>query len=108
MCSMDKAPGPDGFTMGFFIKCWEVLKQDIMEVFHNFHSFVFFERSLNATLQSLDPEEEWFKRIKGFQTYKSHRQHLQDHSKGPGWEAEKGNGETDRLRTDGLTLKEDK
>ncbi|WMV54522.1 hypothetical protein MTR67_047907 [Solanum verrucosum] len=26
----NKGPGPDGFTMVFFIKCWEILKQDIM------------------------------------------------------------------------------
>ena len=26
----DKAPGPDGFTMAFFQKCWPVLQDDIM------------------------------------------------------------------------------
>ncbi len=30
----DKALGPDGFTTGFFQACWEVLKIDIMNVFH--------------------------------------------------------------------------
>lgn len=38
MCARDKAPSPDGYTMGFFIKCWEILKHDIMETFHNFRT----------------------------------------------------------------------
>jgi len=29
----DKAPGPDGFTVAFFQKCWGFLKTDIMDVF---------------------------------------------------------------------------
>jgi len=33
----DKAPGPDGFTMAFFQKCWDILKYDIMSVFAEFH-----------------------------------------------------------------------
>ncbi|KAF3681842.1 Ribose-phosphate pyrophosphokinase 2, chloroplastic [Capsicum annuum] len=27
-CVKDKAPGPDGFTMGFFIKYWEIVKHE--------------------------------------------------------------------------------
>jgi hypothetical protein len=34
----DKALGPNGFTMTFFHKCWEVLKKDIVAVFSEFHS----------------------------------------------------------------------
>jgi hypothetical protein len=26
----DKAPGPDGFTMAFFQKCWSVIEDDVM------------------------------------------------------------------------------
>ena len=26
----DKAPEPDGFTMGFFQKCWSVVEEDVM------------------------------------------------------------------------------
>jgi hypothetical protein len=32
----DKAPGPDGFTMAFFQKCWDILKTDIMDFLQNF------------------------------------------------------------------------
>ena len=52
MCAIDKAPGPDGYTMGFFIKCWDVVKKDIMDTFKNFHSHNIFEKSFNH-------KEEW-------------------------------------------------
>jgi hypothetical protein len=29
----DKAPGPDGFTMGFFQKCWKVVESDVLRSF---------------------------------------------------------------------------
>jgi hypothetical protein len=34
----EKAPGPDGFTGIFYRRCWGIIKQDILEVFHHlFH-----------------------------------------------------------------------
>jgi hypothetical protein len=53
----DKAPGPDGFTMAFFQKCWGILKQDIMVVFSEFHNSRQFEKSFNATFVSLIPKK---------------------------------------------------
>lgn len=37
LCAVDKAPGPDGFTIGFFKECWEVIREDVMQTIHNFH-----------------------------------------------------------------------
>jgi hypothetical protein len=34
----DKVLGLDGFSIAFFQKCWEVLKEDIMAVFKELHS----------------------------------------------------------------------
>jgi hypothetical protein len=51
----DKSPGYDGFTMGFFQACWEVLKAYIVNVFHEFHARGTFEKSFNATFMSLIP-----------------------------------------------------
>jgi hypothetical protein len=45
----DKAQGPNGFTMAFFRVCWDVIKANIMGVFHDFHASIKFEKSLNAT-----------------------------------------------------------
>jgi hypothetical protein len=53
----NKAPGPDGFTMAFFQKCWDMLKIDIMDVFAEFHTRGKFEKSFNATFVSLIPKK---------------------------------------------------
>ncbi|CAN4119502.1 unnamed protein product [Withania somnifera] len=43
--------------MGFFTKCWEVIKNDIMEVFHNFYEKEMFEKSFNAIYIALIPKK---------------------------------------------------
>jgi hypothetical protein len=45
----DKALRPNSFTMAFFHKCWEIVKNDLMAVFAEFHNQGQFEKSLNAT-----------------------------------------------------------
>lgn len=52
----DKTPGSDGFIMTFFHDCWDIVWEDIMKVFHELHSFVKFEESLNATFITLIPK----------------------------------------------------
>jgi len=49
----DKVLGPDSFYMAFFQACWNVIKVDIMGVFHNFHARSKFEKSLNDTFIAL-------------------------------------------------------
>ena len=53
----DKAPGPNGFTMAFFQKCWSVVEVDVMAVFELFHMYSMFERSLNASFLTLIPKK---------------------------------------------------
>ena len=48
-CNGDKSPRLDGFAMAFFEACWEILKLDLMAVFHFFYAKGQFEKSLNAT-----------------------------------------------------------
>jgi hypothetical protein len=62
----NKAPGPDGFSMAFFQACWEVLKEDIMAVFSDFHDRGKFEKSLNATFISLIPKRPGAMELKDF------------------------------------------
>jgi len=62
----DKVPGPDGFSMAFFQKCWGVLKQNIMAVFSEFHNSCRFESSLNATFVSLIPKKADAVEVKDF------------------------------------------
>jgi len=53
----DKASGLDGFTMAFFQKCWDVVNEDIMIVFMEFHSRQKFEKSISATFVYLIPNK---------------------------------------------------
>jgi hypothetical protein len=53
----DKAPGLDGFSMGFVKACWRVIKEDVMAVFGEFHSKASFHKSLNATFIALFPKK---------------------------------------------------
>ncbi|RVW67200.1 hypothetical protein CK203_065147 [Vitis vinifera] len=34
----EKAPGPDGFTIAVYQECWDVIKEDLMRVFFEFHT----------------------------------------------------------------------
>jgi hypothetical protein len=42
----DQEPSLDGFTMAFFQTCWDVIKDDVMRVFHVFHARSKFEKVL--------------------------------------------------------------
>ena len=53
----DKAPGPDGFIMAFFHKCWSVVENDVMAFFDHFHRSSRFEWSLNTSFLSLIPKK---------------------------------------------------
>ena len=61
-----KAPGPDGFTMAFFQKCWSVVEKNVMDFFDNFHRHSVFERSLNASFFTLIPKKSNAFNIKDF------------------------------------------
>jgi hypothetical protein len=52
----NKAPGLDDFSLAFFQACWDVLKEDIMAVFSDFHAHGKFEKSVNFTFISLIPK----------------------------------------------------
>ena len=45
----DKALDSDGFTMAFWLFCWDVVKIEIMGFFREFHERGKFVKSLNAT-----------------------------------------------------------
>ena len=62
----DKAPGPDGFSMAFFYKCWKVVGDNIMDFFEEFHIYCKFEKSLNATFIALIPKKKDALNIRDF------------------------------------------
>ena len=53
----DKAPGPDGFTVAFWQNCWEIVKEDVLDMFKEFHEQNSFIRSLNHTFLVLIPKK---------------------------------------------------
>ena len=54
---MIKLPGPDGFTMTFFHKCWSVVEKDVMDFSDYFHRHSVLERSMNASFLTLIPKK---------------------------------------------------
>ena len=61
----DKAPGPDGFTMALYQECWDVIKEDLMKVFQEFHSYGIINQSTNATFIALVPKKSQSHKILG-------------------------------------------
>jgi hypothetical protein len=53
----DMSPGPDGFNMAFFQKCWGVLESDVLGFFEELYEHGTFAYSLNATFVTLIPKK---------------------------------------------------
>lgn len=51
------ALSPDGFFLAFFEVHWDVVKEDVMKVFHAFHLKGSLENSLNSTFIALIPKK---------------------------------------------------
>ena len=55
--SGDKAPSPDGFTTTFWQCNWDIVKEDILSLFREFHANGRFVRSLNTIFLVLVPKK---------------------------------------------------
>ena len=53
----DKAAGPNGFTLAFWQDSWHFVKDEIIEMFREFHANETFVRSLIATFLVLIPKK---------------------------------------------------
>ncbi|RVW93866.1 Transposon TX1 uncharacterized 149 kDa protein [Vitis vinifera] len=62
----DKALGPDGFTIAIFQECWDVIKEDLVRVFAEFHRSGIINQSTNASFIILIPKKSLSKRISDF------------------------------------------
>ena len=54
----DKAPGPDGFPIAFWIFSWDFVKKEVLGFFKEFHEQSRFVKNLNATFLVLIPEKQ--------------------------------------------------
>ncbi|KAE8685834.1 bromodomain and WD repeat-containing protein 3-like isoform X4 [Hibiscus syriacus] len=52
-----KAPGPDGFTMGFFKNCWPILKEHVLKFFEDFYFGRKWEHGINHAFITLIPKK---------------------------------------------------
>lgn len=62
----DKAPGPDGFTIFFFQKCWDIIKGDLLKVFEEFYYSEEFYNHLNNSFTTFIPKKHNARILKDF------------------------------------------
>ena len=55
--NIDKVLGPDGFTVAFWQSCWDFVKEEVLELFKEFHEQSSFLKSLNNTFLVLIPKK---------------------------------------------------
>lgn len=48
---------PDGFSVGFFHKYWEIVKEDVKDTIKNFQCNEYFEKCFNASYIALIPQK---------------------------------------------------
>jgi hypothetical protein len=53
----NKAPGPNGFPVEFYQVFWEVIKEDLMAIFIEFHEGILLLHSLNFVIITLLPKQ---------------------------------------------------
>ena len=62
----DKAPRLDGFTIVVFQDCWDMIKEDLVRVFAEFHRSRIINESTNASFIVLLPKKSLTKKISDF------------------------------------------
>ena len=55
--ALDKAPGPDSFSIQFYRVCWTVIRKDLIRMIKTFQSKDKVGGSTNSTLLTLIPKE---------------------------------------------------
>lgn len=66
LCASDKAPGPNGFPMSFYLNFWELLKEDILSTTNYFYENQVFGKSLNAAYVAPIPKKVGAVELKDF------------------------------------------
>ena len=62
----DKALGPDDFTIALYQDYWDVIKEDLMKFFQEFHSRGIVNQSTNVTFIALVPKRSQTSKISDF------------------------------------------
>lgn len=62
----DKVPGPDGFNMFFFRKCWNIIGKDVWRAVDCIHQEGIFTENINSTSIALIPKKKGAVEVKDF------------------------------------------
>nr|GEV15713.1 RNA-directed DNA polymerase, eukaryota [Tanacetum cinerariifolium] len=65
-CGIDKAPGPDGFTFGFFRRFWDIIQFDVFAAVTYFFSYCDFSKGSNSSFIALIPKVQNANLVKEF------------------------------------------
>ncbi|GKA74316.1 RNA-directed DNA polymerase, eukaryota [Tanacetum coccineum] len=63
---LNKSPGPDGFTFGFYQRYWNLLAHDIVEAVNHFFTHGFCSKGCNSSFIALIPKTHDSKLVKDF------------------------------------------
>ncbi|GJW59291.1 RNA-directed DNA polymerase, eukaryota [Tanacetum coccineum] len=55
-CGTDKAPGPDGFTFGFYRRFWYIIESDVYDVVKHFFTYEDIPKGCNSSFIALIPK----------------------------------------------------
>ncbi|GJW73910.1 RNA-directed DNA polymerase, eukaryota, reverse transcriptase zinc-binding domain protein [Tanacetum coccineum] len=55
-CGTDKAPGPDGFTFGFYRRFWKVIENDVFDAVNHFFTYGDIPKGCNSSFIALIPK----------------------------------------------------
>ncbi|GJS79466.1 RNA-directed DNA polymerase, eukaryota [Tanacetum coccineum] len=65
-CGLDKSPGPDGFTFGFYRRYWSLIEDDVVEAVNHFYNNGFCHKGGNSSFIALIPKTQGAKLVKDF------------------------------------------
>ncbi|GKE52490.1 RNA-directed DNA polymerase, eukaryota, partial [Tanacetum coccineum] len=55
-CGIDKSPGPDGFTFGFYRRYWNIIEKDVVDAVTCFFCQGYFPKGTNSSFVTLIPK----------------------------------------------------
>ena len=65
-CCRDKSLGPDGYSLVVYQDCWDILKQDLLDVFEDFYNSGVVNSVTNSTYVCLILEKDEHMRLSEF------------------------------------------